>query len=139
MKPPIITKFSPFLKAAVCSCSTKQTLLKNSQNLQENINRGVRNFRFFGKFDVLCFLVTPILRFAIVPYYRRNVSINSSNRDCQNVLHFLFVHQFAINHLSSGINNSKGSIFCLLHQVSRKIKIIVTGSHIHKIKLILNA
>ena len=27
---------------------------------------------FFGKFDVLCFLETPVLRFALLPYYRRN-------------------------------------------------------------------
>ena len=27
---------------------------------------------FFGKFGVLCFLKTPVLRFAILSYYRRN-------------------------------------------------------------------
>ena len=26
---------------------------------------------FFGKFAVLCFLVTPVLRFAYLPHYRR--------------------------------------------------------------------
>ena len=26
---------------------------------------------FFGNFDVLCFLETPVLRFALLPYYRR--------------------------------------------------------------------
>ena len=26
---------------------------------------------FFGKFHVLCFLETPVLRFALLPYYRR--------------------------------------------------------------------
>ena len=26
---------------------------------------------FFGKFGVLCFLETPVLRFAFLPYYRR--------------------------------------------------------------------
>ena len=26
---------------------------------------------FFGKFDVLCFLETPVLRFALLPYYQR--------------------------------------------------------------------
>ena len=31
----------------------------------------VKNVRFFGKFGVLCFLETPILRFALLPYYRR--------------------------------------------------------------------
>ena len=28
---------------------------------------------FFGKFGVLCFLETPVLRFALLPYYRRVV------------------------------------------------------------------
>ena len=26
----------------------------------------------FGKFGVLCFLETPVLRFVLLPYYRRN-------------------------------------------------------------------
>ena len=26
---------------------------------------------FFGKFGTLCFLVTPVLRFVLLPYYRR--------------------------------------------------------------------
>ena len=26
---------------------------------------------FFGKFDLLCFLETPVLRFALLPNYRR--------------------------------------------------------------------
>ena len=42
---------------------------------------GGRNVRFFAKFDVLCFLVTPVLRFALLPYCRQrlkcSVMINS--------------------------------------------------------------
>ena len=30
------------------------------------------NIHFFGKFGVLFFLVTRVLRFALLPYYRRN-------------------------------------------------------------------
>ena len=26
---------------------------------------------FFGKFDALCFLVTPVLRFSFLPYYQQ--------------------------------------------------------------------
>ena len=33
---------------------------------------GCKKCSFFGKFDVLCFLETPILRFALFTYYRRN-------------------------------------------------------------------
>ena len=32
---------------------------------------GGKKCSFFGKFGVLCFLVTPVLRFALLPYYRR--------------------------------------------------------------------
>ena len=32
--------------------------------------QGARNVRCFGKFGVLCFLETPVLRFALLPYYR---------------------------------------------------------------------
>ena len=40
------------------------------------VYQGVRNVQvflvfFFGKFDVLCFLVTSVLRFALLPYYQR--------------------------------------------------------------------
>ena len=32
--------------------------------------QGVRNVRFFGKFDMLCFLETAVLRFALLPNYQ---------------------------------------------------------------------
>ena len=34
---------------------------------------GGKKCSFFGKFGVLCFLETPVLRFALLPYYRRSV------------------------------------------------------------------
>ena len=33
---------------------------------------------FFRKFGVFCFLETPVLRFALLPYYQRNTSIKST-------------------------------------------------------------
>ena len=30
---------------------------------------GVKKCLFFGKSSVLCFVVTPVLRFALLPYY----------------------------------------------------------------------
>ena len=33
--------------------------------------QGVKKCSFFGKFGVLCFLEIPVLRFALLPYYRR--------------------------------------------------------------------
>ena len=32
---------------------------------------GGKKYSFFGKFDVLCFLLTPVLRFFFLSYYRR--------------------------------------------------------------------
>ena len=34
---------------------------------------GGKKCSFFGKFGVLCFLETPVLRFTLLPYYRRFV------------------------------------------------------------------
>ena len=39
--------------------------------------QGVRNICFFGKFGVLSFLETPVLRFALLPYYRRFIEFFS--------------------------------------------------------------
>ena len=47
----------------------------------------VRNVPFFGKFEVLCFLVTSVLRFAFLPYHRRIVHTNWQNASFQEVLH----------------------------------------------------
>ena len=35
---------------------------------------GGKKCSFFGKFGVLCFLVMPVLRFVLLPYYRRIIS-----------------------------------------------------------------
>ena len=37
--------------------------------------QGVRNIRFAKKFRVLYFLETPVLRFVLLPYYRRKVKL----------------------------------------------------------------
>ena len=37
----------------------------------KHAKQGVRNVRFFGKFGVLCFLVTSVLKSALLPYYWR--------------------------------------------------------------------
>ena len=39
---------------------------------------GSKKCSFFGKLDVLCFLETPVLRFALLPYYRRKKSENKN-------------------------------------------------------------
>ena len=35
--------------------------------------QGVKNVRFFEKFGILCFFETPVLRFALLSYYRQNI------------------------------------------------------------------
>ena len=37
---------------------------------------GGKKFSFFGKLDVLCFLQAPVLRFALLAYYQRNLSFS---------------------------------------------------------------
>ena len=41
---------------------------------------GGKKWSFFGKFDLLCFLETPFLRFTLLPYYRQNVRHHTSWR-----------------------------------------------------------
>ena len=38
---------------------------------------GGKKCLFFGKFGVLCFLETPVLRFSLLAYYRRYVGLQS--------------------------------------------------------------
>ena len=37
---------------------------------------GGKKCSFLGKFDVFCFLETPVLRFTLLPYYRQNIEKN---------------------------------------------------------------
>ena len=46
--------------------------LPSDTHTQVCVYQGDKKCSFFGKFGVLCFLVTPILRFALLPCYRRN-------------------------------------------------------------------
>ena len=48
-------------------------------HVRVNIRGKEMFFFFFGKFDVLCFVVTTIFRIILLPYYRRNVD---RNQDC---------------------------------------------------------
>ena len=48
---------------------------------------GGKKCSFFGKFGVLCFLETPVLRFALLPNYRR---YNSENEFVKTMIDFLY-------------------------------------------------
>ena len=59
-----------------CFKKTKHVKFPGKTNISNPLVRtrtcaylGIRNVRFFGKFDVFCFLETPVLRFALLPYY----------------------------------------------------------------------
>ena len=43
---------------------------------------GGKKCSFFGKFGVLCFFETPVLRFALLPYYRRTEALPGSEKKC---------------------------------------------------------
>ena len=49
---------------------SKNWCFKKTMLVKFSISVG-KKCSFFGKFDVLCFLETPLLRFALLPYYRR--------------------------------------------------------------------
>ena len=58
--------------------SRKQSTLKFPKNKHflppdtHTCVSGGKKCLFFGNFGVLCFLETPVLRFALLPYYRRS-------------------------------------------------------------------
>ena len=49
----------------------KKSLMKNFKNVW-----GGEKCSFFRKFGVLCFLETPLLRFTLLSYYRRNIVLS---------------------------------------------------------------
>ena len=53
-----------FKKTKLVKFSEKRTFLTPCVS-------GGKKCSFFGKFDVLCFLETPVLRFVLLSYYRR--------------------------------------------------------------------
>ena len=55
--------------------------------------QGVRNVRFLVKFGMLCFLETPVLRFAFLPYYQQySFSHPTSNRLKQTKVYHTFFY-----------------------------------------------
>ena len=49
---------------------------------------GGKKCSFFGKFGLLCFLVTPILRFTCLPYYRRNPLVQTWSQSANSLKHY---------------------------------------------------
>ena len=65
-----------------CNKKTEHTKFSEKTSISYPVIRtsvsGVRNVRFFGKFDVLCVLVTFVLRFALLPLCRQFILMLSS-------------------------------------------------------------
>ena len=65
------------LRTGVTRKQSTPNFTKNEQILTPHTHTSVsisgdKKWLFFGKFGVLCFLVTPVLRFALWPYCPRN-------------------------------------------------------------------
>ena len=58
-----------FKKAKHAKISEKQTFLTPDTHTSVCVSGG-KKCLFFGNFGVLCFLETPVLRFALLPYSR---------------------------------------------------------------------
>ena len=73
---------------------------------------GGKKCLFFGNFGVLCFPETPILRFALFPYYRRIsemfLFVNSSFNDTKKCISFRCHHRidFSIKRFDVPLINS---------------------------------
>ena len=83
---------------------------------------GGKKCSFFGKFDLLCFLETPVLRFALLPYYRRI---------CSSLFWFPVLFITWSKNVTS-VETSLSFVNCLLFLVKPKVsfKVISTGSNI---------
>ena len=62
------------LKTGVIKKKSTPNFSKNEHFLPPDTHTYV--YPFFEKLNMLCFLVTPVLRFALLPYYRRNTVIS---------------------------------------------------------------
>ena len=64
------SQYGYFKKTKHARFSEKRTSLAPDTHTYICVS-GDKKCSFFGKFDVLCFLETPVLRFALLPYYRQ--------------------------------------------------------------------
>ena len=65
----------PFRTALSCLLPRIEEISLNTwpeiTKLRTSAYQGVRNDRFLEKFSVLCLVVTSVLKFVLLPYYRR--------------------------------------------------------------------
>ena len=69
----------------VCFKKTKHVKFSENEHFLPPDNHmymcvsGGKKCSFLGKFDVLCFLEILVLRFALLPYYRRNTLFSGTD------------------------------------------------------------
>ena len=76
------------------------------------IRTGGKKYSLFGKFDVFCFLETPVLRFALLPYFRRCVF----HPNCNKVSHSCSVFIFKLAHDCVLFNEVKPNSYTCLRK-----------------------
>ena len=91
-----------------CFKKTKHSTFSEKTNI--SYASGSKKCSFSGKFDLLCFLETPVLIFALLPYYRRVILINLFNL-CLAKLVNLYYHVRRKNGSASGLISTLHSRF----------------------------
>ena len=71
----VVNKAKGRISKPVCQ-ENKAGRIFRKTNISYMCVSGKKKCSFFGKFGVLCFLVTPVLKFALLPYYQR-IQMNS--------------------------------------------------------------
>ena len=74
---PFFHKFSQIIGNKAKGRISKRVFQKKQRT--PNFPKNEKKCSFFGKFGVLCFLETPVLRFALLPYYWRDIESKKSH------------------------------------------------------------
>ena len=91
--------------------------------------QGVKNVLFFGKSSVLCFLETPVLRFALLFYYRR-IANYECNKNISIMISFIISHYSYCLLIFIFYNKTlKAKIINEIYHRTMKLYIIVVKIH----------
>ena len=97
---------------------------------------GGRKCSFFGKFGVLCFLETPVVMFALLPYYWRNIKVWRNAGEVLSKKYFYGLpstkYSYKSNELKENQTGSEYSdfCFCLIFDRCCQISISLKGDEV---------
>ena len=94
--------------------SKNEHLLPSDTHTYVSVSGG-KKCQFFKKFSMLCFLRTPVLRFALLPYYRRLKSFYSFKWVLKQYLSFIYFIDFIFTNEHLPILNWKVDISAVLY------------------------